>query len=75
MDKLNTINSNKSVNDSKDLCIPVGIYNDDCELLNLNKNPHILISGTVSTGKTTLVHSMLNSIIMNYKPSEIRLVI
>ena len=46
------------------------IYN-----LDLCKTPHLLISGTTGSGKSVLVNSILTSLLMNYTPKELELVL
>lgn len=46
------------------------IYN-----LDLCKTPHLLISGTTGSGKSVLVNSILTSLLLNYVPSELELVL
>lgn len=46
------------------------IYN-----LDLCKTPHLLISGTTGSGKSVLINSILTSLLMNYAPSELELVL
>lgn len=46
------------------------IYN-----LDLCKTPHLLISGTTGSGKSVLVNSILTSLLMNYAPSELELIL
>ena len=64
------------VKDSNGLYVNLGadtqnnIYN-----LDLCKTPHLLISGTTGSGKSVLVNSILTSLLMNYAPSELELIL
>lgn len=43
--------------------------------LDLCKTPHLLISGTTGSGKSVLINSILTSLLMNYSPKELELVL
>lgn len=64
------------VKDSNGLYINLGadtqnnIYN-----LDLCKTPHLLVSGTTGSGKSVLINSILTSLLLNYSPKELELVL
>lgn len=64
------------VKDSNGLYINLGedtqnnIYNVD-----LCKTPHLLISGTTGSGKSVLVNTILTSLLLNYTPNELELIL
>lgn len=64
------------IKDSNGLYVNLGkstdnnIYN-----LDLCKTPHLLIGGTTGSGKSVLVNSILTSLLMNYTPKELELVL
>ena len=43
--------------------------------LDLCKTPHLLISGTTGSGKSVLINSILTSLLLNYTPKELELVL
>lgn len=43
--------------------------------LDLCKTPHLLIAGTTGSGKSVLINSILTSLLLNYSPSELELIL
>lgn len=43
--------------------------------LDLCKTPHLLVSGTTGSGKSVLINSILTSLLLNYTPKELELVL
>ena len=44
-------------------------------ITDLARAPHMLVAGTTGSGKSVLVNAMLLSILLKYKPSELRLIL
>ncbi len=44
-------------------------------ITDLAKAPHMLVAGTTGSGKSVLVNSMLLSMLLKYKPEELRLIL
>lgn len=60
----------------KELMVPLGKtpIGDIC-VCEINKMPHLLISGTTGSGKTALLNNIICSILMRAKPDEVKLVL
>ena len=64
------------VKDSNGLYVNLGIdTQNNIYNLDLCKTPHLLISGTTGSGKSVLVNSILTSLLTNYAPSELELIL
>lgn len=55
--------------------IPIGISDSGYITKDLDKISNILIGGTVASGKTTYINFLISSILINYKPNEVKLII
>ncbi len=66
----------ESIPDSGILNIPLGIDNNNHWLYHdITKMPNLLIGGTVMSGKTNMINSILLSLISKYSNDEIRIVL
>jgi S-DNA-T family DNA segregation ATPase FtsK/SpoIIIE len=64
------------VKDNNGLYVNLGVdTQNNTYNLDLCKTPHLLISGTTGSGKSVLVNSILTSLLMNYSPKELELVL
>lgn len=59
--------------DSGDLVVPLGQgeFGEE-EFLDIKRAPHLLIGGTTGSGKSVLLHSIINSLLVKYSPDELR---
>lgn len=55
--------------------VPIGLYNDDAVLETIGDMPNLLIGGTVMSGKTSYINTIISSILLSKKPSEAKLII
>ena len=69
---------NKSHFDEKPplLNIPLGLTNDGkYESINLSKQPHILMSGAVSGGKSSYLNSIISTFLFRTKPEDLKMIL
>lgn len=58
------------------LDIPLGEdFNGEAICLKLESAPHVLVAGATGSGKSICINTMISSIIMRCKPSEVRLLL
>ncbi len=55
--------------------IPLGTYQDDVLLEDIGSMPNMLIGGTVMSGKTSYINTIISSILLSKRPSDVKLVI
>lgn len=61
---------------SSDLSVPLGVdeYGEEY-FLDIAKMPHVLIGGTTGSGKSVLLHSVINSLIHKLGPDRLRFIL
>lgn len=65
----------KIVANSK-LCVPLGKnIMGKTMFMEINKTPHLLVAGSTGSGKSSCINSMIVSILMRTKPSEVKMVL
>lgn len=58
-----------------ELAVPIGVDDQwNTKVLDLAKLTHVLIGGTTGSGKTNLIHVIINSLIHAHAPSHLRLI-
>lgn len=57
------------------LFVPLGRTEHENVFVDLHTLRHVLVCGDADTGKTTLVHAILNSLLMRCNPEHLRLII
>jgi DNA segregation ATPase FtsK/SpoIIIE, S-DNA-T family len=58
------------------IAMPLGISPDGfIETLDLTQAPHLLVSGSVMSGKTEFVKSLITALVLSYRPDELRLIL
>lgn len=59
----------------KKTSIPIGINKEEVMVETMSNLPNLLIGGTVMSGKTSYINTILSSILLSRKPSDIKLII
>ena len=69
-------NSIKNIPDSGILNVPIGLDKDNNWIYyDITKMPNLLIGGTVMSGKTNMINSIILSLITKYSTEDVRMVI
>ncbi len=63
------------IKEQKDITIPIGKNNDKILVEKMSNMPNLLIGGTVMSGKSTYINSILISMLLAKKPSDLKLII
>nr|MBP3259198.1 DNA translocase FtsK [Bacilli bacterium] len=50
-------------------------YNDEYELIDLTDNYSMLINGSIASGKSSLIHSIIDDVLLRNKPEEVKMII
>lgn len=69
------VDSYNFVKNSESVLIPIGTSEKRHIAEELQTMPNMLVGGTVMSGKTTFINSIISSILMTKKPDEIKLII
>lgn len=59
----------------KEIMIPLGEYKNELIIESINSMPNLLIGGTVMSGKTSFINTIITSILLTKTPKEVRFVI
>ncbi len=74
--RLGNLLSYKEFSDSAPLTVPLGRdVSGEPIFANLAKMPHILIAGATGSGKSVVIHSILNSLLYKNSPETLRLIL
>lgn len=63
------------IKEQKDITIPIGKNNDEILVEKMSNMPNLLIGGTVMSGKSTYINSILISMLLTQKPSDLKMII
>lgn len=69
------LESNEYLESDGGLIFPLGIENENVYIEDLSKIPSILITGITGSGKTSFIHSLIASLVMQYTPDELKFII
>lgn len=73
MTELLESNENKQ---SGSMTVPIGIDKSGAvALLDIHKAPHIMIGGTTGSGKTVMLHNIINGLISKNTPEQLQFVL
>ncbi len=59
----------------KNVLIPIGMSKDKEIIESLNNMPNLLVGGTVMSGKTSYINSIIGSILLTKKPNEVKFIV
>lgn len=66
----------KGYTESGDLVVPLGHdeFNEEV-FLSIRDLPHLLVGGVTGSGKSVLVHSIINALILKHRPDQLRFIL
>ena len=65
----------EKMRNQKKTFIPIGLQQEDLVVEDIGSMPNMLIGGTVMSGKTAYINTIITSFLLTKKPSDIKLVI
>ena len=63
------------IKEKDDICIPIGKVENEYIIERIKKLPNLLVCGTVMSGKSNYIHTLLTSLLYTNKPDNLKLVI
>lgn len=70
------LESPENLNSNASICAALGKdIMGESKVMDLAKMPHLLVAGSTGSGKSVCINGIIASILMRYKPSEIKLVL
>lgn len=65
----------EKMKNQKNIYIPIGTSQDNILLESIESMPNMMIGGTVMSGKTTYINTIIASILLSKRPTDVKLVI
>ncbi|MBE6140203.1 MAG: DNA translocase FtsK [Firmicutes bacterium] len=70
------LESPENMNSKANICAALGKdIMGTAKVFDLTKTPHLLVAGSTGSGKSVCINAIIASILMRYKPSEVKLVL